>query len=252
MRRTIKADVLRTQRKKSLIITSVITIVLILTAGIIAGLGLIKGDHSIQFRSFVGAATTFTPFLIGIPVFNSVFSDDFKSHSMQISIGRGFSRNKIIYARFIETLILIAEAFLFFSLFIVGLALIFSIKNGCMIGALKDLWKLYPYLICYIAVSMIFVYLTQAGTLGLVVFILLSASVTDMIITALKLVPFLSEERLGHNIGNITIDGMLGCMFSSAREDWKRALYGIAALVIYVIVPIIVSKKIFKHKELEF
>ena len=250
MRRTIGADIIRIQRKKSLIITTVITILFILIAGIVAGLGLLKGDKNDHFKVFMTVATGFAPFLTGIPIFTSVYSDDFKSHSMQVSIGRGFSRNKLVYARFFETVIMLIEAFFIFSAFIIGLALIFGIKGSAMGDTLEALWKMYPNIICYYAVAMIFVFLTQAGTLGLVVYILLAASITDLILNALTLIPFISKMKF--DITNATIDGMIRCMFSEEREMWKRAVYGIAALVVYIIIPIIVSKKIFKHKELEF
>ena len=71
-----------------------------------------------------------------------------------------------------------------------------------------------------------------------------------MIILAVKQIPFIRDMK--HDINNLTIDGMVGCVFSTEREVWKRTLYAVAVLVIYIIVPIIVSKKIFKHKELEF
>ena len=250
MRRTIGADMIRVQRKKSLLITTAITIVFILLAGILAGVGVLKGDKSENFTMFMSAALAFAPFLTGIPVFTSVYSDDFKSHSMQVTIGRGFSRSKLVYARFIEALLIVVEVFAVFSLFVIGLALIFGISTKGTTDALKVLWSSYPNIVCYYAVSMVFVFLTQAGTLGLVVYILLAASVTDMLLMALKLVPFI--KKLKFDIGNITIDGMISCMFSSEREVWKRVIYGVAALVIYVIVPIIIAKKIFKHKELEF
>ena len=250
MRRTIRADIIRIQRKKSLLITSFLVISFILLAGIIAGLGVIKGDKNENFSTFVTAAIAFCPFMTGIPIFTSVFSDDFKSHSMQVSIGRGFSRNKLVYARFFETLIMVAEAFVVFSLFIIGLAVIFGINSKGMMGPIKNLWMSYPNIVCYFAVSMIFVFLTQSGTLGLVVYILLAASITDMILNLLKMVPFIRDMK--HDITNITIDGMIGCVYSSEREIWKRCVYGVAVLVIYIIIPIIASKKIFKHKELEF
>ena len=97
---------------------------------------------------------------------------------------------------------------------------------------------------------MVFVFITQAGTLGLVIYILLSASVTNMIIMAVKLLPFVRDWKF--DINNVTIDGMISSMYSPEREVWKRTLYGVAALVIYVIIPLIAAKKIFKHKELEF
>ena len=62
MRRTIRADIIRIQRKKSLLITSFLVISFILLAGIIAGLGVIKGDKNENFSMFVTAAIAFCPF----------------------------------------------------------------------------------------------------------------------------------------------------------------------------------------------
>ena len=99
------------------------------------------------------------------------------------------------------------------------------------------------------AVSMIFVYGTQNGVLGLVFYILLGASVFDIIISAISLLPFLRDTDF--NLGDYVISGM-ATKVVQASSFGTGALWFLAFLVFWVALPTFIAMQIFKNKELDF
>ena len=94
----IKADILRILKKKSYIITS--SIVFISYA---ATLAVMFVKHMEKFDLINSMLASMATFLVGIPVFNAVFTDDFNSRSMQTIIGFGTSRRQLVLSRFFES-----------------------------------------------------------------------------------------------------------------------------------------------------
>ena len=132
MRNCIKADILRVQRKKGLIIMSIIIMLIIAIAGIVARTSGDKGPD--RFFLILSATLGFNTLMLGIPVFNAVLGDDFKSKSMQTAIGHGLSRDKLILARLIEIIVIVIEAYIVFLLGI----LIFGLIGGVDMKTIGD------------------------------------------------------------------------------------------------------------------
>ena len=69
--------------------------------------------------SFVSAITTFTALFslfLGVFEFLAIFSDDFKAKTMQVAIGLGIHRSKIIASKMIEVAILLLTDILLLAL----------------------------------------------------------------------------------------------------------------------------------------
>ncbi len=247
MRNCIKADILRVQRKKGLIIMSIIIMLIIAIAGIVARTSGDKGPD--RFFLILSATLGFNTLMLGIPVFNAVLGDDFKSKSMQTAIGHGLSRDKLILARLIEIIVIVIEAYIVFLLGI----LIFGLIGGVDMKTIGDTIQTnLDEILCIIgfsAVSMIFVYGTQNGVLGLVFYILLGASVFDIIISAISLLPFLRDTDF--NLGDYVISGM-ATKVVQASSFGTGALWFLAFLVFWVALPTFIAMQIFKNKELDF
>ena len=247
MRNCIKADILRVQRKKSYIIMASFIMLIIIIASIVSICSGDKGPD--RFDMIVTLGMSFNSLLLGIPVFNAVLGDDFKSRSMQTAIGRGLSRDKLIYARLIEMIVIVVEAYIAFYLGI----LIFGLVGGVGISQIgdiifsvsKDLFNT----IGFAAVSMIFVYWTQNGTLGLVSFILLGASVFDLLISGLSLLPGIRNTDF--NFGDYVISGMVSNAFSASNAG-SGLLWLLAYAVVWVCRPTYIAIRIFRHRELDF
>ena len=117
MRNVILTDIRRAQVKKSLIICMIIMVGIAVISSVgIRILPMFSDNPSQAYGSLLsGLSSFFGPLLIGIPIFSAIYTDDFKSRSMQIAIGRGVSRPKMMLARFLETLILVIEWHVIFS-----------------------------------------------------------------------------------------------------------------------------------------
>ncbi|MCR5544307.1 MAG: hypothetical protein K6F55_09200 [Eubacterium sp.] len=247
MRNCIKADTLRVQRKKSYIIMTSIILLLFIVACIVSRASGSKGPE--RFELIINGVMNFSSLLLGIPVFSAVLGDDFRSKSMQTAIGRGLSREKLILARLFEIVIIVVEAYIIFYLGILILGLIGGVPMSQIGDLIVNISKGIFVIIGFTSVSMIFVYLTQNGTLGLVFYILLGANVFDLLITLSSLLPGLRNTDI--NIGDYAISGMVGNAFY-ASSFGKGLIWMIAFLVCWVALPTFIAIQIFKKKELDF
>ena len=248
MRNCIKADILRVQRKKSYIIMPSIIMLIIVIAGIVA---LVKGGEKGEsmFKTIITVGLGFNSLMLGIPVFNAVLGDDFKSRSMQIAIGRGLSREKLIYARLTEIIFIVVEAYLVFYLAILVFGLIAGVDIKVIGSTMWDVSVELLNIIGFTTVSMIFAYWTQNGTLGLVSYILLGASVFDLLISSLSLLPGIRDTDI--NIGDYVVSGMSSHVIH-ATSVGNGIIWFIAFAVCWVCLPTFIAIRAFKHKELDF
>ena len=247
MRNCIKADILRVQRKKAfLIMLGVILLILVSGALVIK---LLKMDVG-AFQGVCSVTAGFSSLFIGIPVFNAVLSDDFKSKSMQVAIGHGLTRNKVIFARFFEIGILVIEAFVLVSLAMLGIGLCVGVGAGDMITCIGKCWINVLEIIVYSAISIVFVYSMQNGTFGLVMFILMASGVLSGMVALLDLIPFFSKHNI--SIGEYLPSGMLMKIENSALATGKRIGWLVVVLLCFVVLPLFLTMKIFQKKELDF
>ena len=87
------ADLNRMSRKKSLVYTLAAYVGLFfIMVYMIYNPNLDAGGYASKTDMFL----EFYPLVVGIPIFLSIYSDDFKSKAMQIAIGYGIDRNKNI------------------------------------------------------------------------------------------------------------------------------------------------------------
>jgi len=235
----IKADVLRVLKKKTFIVlTSLVLLIVAVTLIIVLnkdprGVGVVG--------SLLAKAAVF---LIGIPVFTAVFSDDFNSKAMQTIIGHGTSRRRLVLSRYCEYLVILAQAFAVISLLSLILFAVWGqvAVSGSFFGYL---WKYYLITALCVSASMILVYGAHNPTFGLVIFICLVADLLDLVLTGLSLVPFFAR----HNIDLSLI--LPSNMLYEAIDNGKPVFY-LVAFLCYIVLPLFLSVKLFEKKELEF
>ncbi len=253
MRNVILTDIRRAQSKKSLIICMIIMMVgAILVALGIKVLPLFDSPAEIYGSAIGGFSSFFSPLLIGIPIFSAIYTDDFKSRSMQIAIGRGVSRPKMMLARFFETILLVVEWHVIYTVIAVVCGLIDGASGSQITSCIGSVWSTSIKMIVFLSLSLLFVYGTQNPTTGLVFYIIFVANVLDMIFTFIDMIPFLKDNNIElskffpasacSNFINAISDGDVLHSFT----------WGIGVVVGYIILPLIISIQIFKKKELEF
>ena len=254
MRNCITTDILRAYRKKGLLICLGVVVALMVLSLVITMVHPFKsmGGTSGTFKSLTSAFYEFNAFLVAIPVFSTVYSDDFKSKSMQTALGFGISRNKMILARFFECLILLIECHVFIMLLTFLFAAICGASSSVIVGLTGELWIIALKILGFLCLSMILVYGTQKPTLGLVLFILLNADLFAFIVELIDMIPFLKDNDI--KLHNVFPSGMIMNIDDAAHagkigETIARIILFIA---VYVVVPVIISMRLFRKKELDF
>lgn len=254
MRNVIRTDIIRAQRKKSIIICMIIMLVIeIITVLVVKAIPSLNEGASDYFVMALGTVESiFVPLFIGIPIFGAIYTDDFKSRSMQVAIGRGVSRPKMMLARFIEAIILIVEWHIINSLIILVLGLIGGAAGDSIWNAVGSSWGTALSMLVFMSLAMLFVYGTQNPTTGLVFYILFVASVFDMIFTAIDMIPFLADNDivLSKFFPASAVKNFLE--YVTNGDVFYSFTWGIGVLVVYIILPLVIAIQIFKKKELEF
>ncbi len=254
MRNVIRTDIIRAQRKKSIIICMIIMIVMeLITAFVIKAIPMLNEYAPEYFYMAVTTvATFFGPLLIGISIFGAIFTDDFKSRSMQVAIGRGVSRPKMMLARFMEVIILIIEWHLLNSAVLAVCGLIDGAGGDNIWKAIGDVWGSALSILVFMSLAMLFVYGTQNPTTGLVFYIIFVVGALDMIFTGIDMIPFLADHNivLSKFFPSTAVKTFLG--YLAEGDVFYSFTWGSGVLVCYIVLPIIISIQIFKKKELEF
>ena len=227
-----------------------IVFVLIIGTSLIAGLKLFKGDMSDNFKTFVSVSVGFNSLLIGIPVFSAVFTDDFKSRSLQTAIGRGMSRTKLIFTRFFEVVIILIEANVLLSIVVFVNGEVFGVKGTAITDVLNSMWVDSTTIVCYFAVAMIFVYWKQNGTLGLVLYILMSLNAFNLALVGINQIPFLKKNDI--DLTELVVEGMKESILNADKSAEARILWAVAMVSIYIVLPLLITVRIFRRRELEF
>ena len=294
MKRLVLTDLRRAQKKMAFIICMSIVVVLMAAVLIFA---IVKPADSFavaQANETNGKATAFLnnisvafgmiSLLVGIPIFSTVFSDDFKSRTMQTAIGRGISRRRLILARLYEVIALIIESHMIFTVIaiIIGFALGGTVGGiGTMVG---KLWFDSLLILSDIAIAMLILYMSQNPTGGLVMFILLAADAFRLILALADMIPFLKDNGIklsnalpsgvhsiaknylfgyvpslsdvsdiGTEIEEGSTEAIQKILDGTINVDFGKAFLYTAILVgVFIVLPVFLSQVVFRKKELEF
>ena len=257
MRNAIKADIRRVQSKAGFIVCMSIMVLLIVLAGVLAKflpLRLNGVRDSVKSMELYGtAALFFFPLLVGIPIFTAIYSDDFKSRSMQTAIGFGMTRYKLIWARFFEGLILLIETAVVFSLVYFAMEKLAGVGTDKILENIAvDIWIRDFKILGFLCISLIVVYGTQKPSGGLVLFIILLTGVFSAIASAVDFIPFLKERNieLSKYFPSVVITALQEAVTDGNLKDGILNFLGFA--VFYIILPVFVSIGLFERKELDF
>ncbi|MCR5093930.1 MAG: hypothetical protein K6B72_08155 [Lachnospiraceae bacterium] len=261
MRNCIMADIRRVQKKRSFLICLAIEAALLVLAGLLAYAvplpismtGSEKGGTAPSMEIYIMIAFFFYPLFVGIPIFSAIYSDDFKSRSMQTAIGFGITRRKLIWARFFEVLILALETAVLFTAIVYAVDLWTGISFGDATDMiLKQVWIKDFEIIGFLSISLIIVYGTQKPGSGMVLYILLLMGVFSALITLADMIPFFSRNHI--KISEYVPSGVVSTMQKAIFGDdpGKAVIAGLCFTVFYILLPVILSIRIFEKKELDF
>ena len=245
----IKADVSRILRKNSFL-----TAVGVFFA-LYAVMVFIYFNPSFTTEMYVAKITSYLsyfPLIVGLFVFISVYADDFKCKSMQTAIGYGFSRNRIIAAKLLESCLLLAGIGVIMGVIVnivpsvVGLGIDGSQHLNLMLTVAVEVVRT----VGYIAISSIAVFASQNAVNGIIFYVLFSTKSVYIILSMI-----LGQDILVNTVGDLTKYLYTSQLYATKAAIIQQKTFGIAfivTIIVYVIAPAVISAVIFRKKELEF
>ena len=177
--------------------------------------------------------------LTSLAVLLGVYGDDQKSGALSTVIGRGFSRTKVVFAKFLDSVILLFGMFLIMAVFNYFIAIVL----GTHMTAFETKAYILQYLqnVCallgYVTISAMFIYLTNSMPLG--------------IILDIVLIILLSKR---YNLTRYDLDGFLRNAYSNFMLGMtgRGIISFVLGMVIFVGGAVALSQLIFHVKELDF
>ena len=224
-------------------------------AGCFVLLVFIYFNPSFTAEMYVSKMTSFMsffPLVVGLLTFLSVYADDFKCRSMQIAIGYGMPRWRIIFAKLLESTVLLLATAAGMAVLLAAASLLLGLAPTSQQMASLVLTAAAEFLraLGYIAISAVVVFLTQNATGGTILYVLLSSKSVYIILTML-----LGQDFLLGTVGDLTeylYTALLYTCKTGLIQGGQPYVSLIFALFVYVALPTIISAIGFRKKELEF
>lgn len=248
MKDLISADIIRILRKPSYRILLLISFLLVAYVAIKTRFDVWDGYQytSRQYTMMELAGEL----LLGIMIYLSVYADEFTSNSMQVIIGRGVSRFRLILSKFVNCVVI---SFISFAAY-TALVLILGIILGAGMTGEEAFFILLSGMNCAVktvgfsTISMIVLYATRNVALATLTDVILTASYNlwgglfDMI----PWIKFIHPER-------VFFSGAVDIASANLMLGNRAAFFIIIFQLVKVsAISILISYLIFRKKELEF
>ena len=209
----------------------------------------LSGVTPVGFVSAVSMFVGISAIVWGLFILIAVFADDFKAKTMQVAIGLGIPRSKIVIGKLLETVILTTFelSVLFLSILIASVFL----KAGLNVSQVQELFICCCMaginVISYISLTMILMFFTQSTGGGRVLYLALTSTMVFLAVDLLTSVEAL--ERL--HIAKLTLHNIL----EVGRVRWIVGTFDLrlfAGIILYVVLATILTIVLFRKRELEF
>ena len=247
MKNLIYADLRRIFHKKSFCI-----LLLLLLAEALLSLKISMNIYATSFNYATSASGAgMFSVIMGVIILSSVYCDEFKSNAMTSVIGRGYSRTKIIIAKFIDAAIL--------TIIVTALKILFVLMLAPVFGQNLDLFEIkmivfqniftFYSILGNIIVASFFLFLTANTASTIFIFLLLEIMVPTVmsLISDIVFIKEIGASRIDLNsISQIIFtDIMLGINFHAATMLF-------ISFMIYFAMFMALSIVCFHKKELDF
>lgn len=245
----IKADIRRILHKNTFL--TAVGIFLAFYAGMV----FIYFNPSFTADMYVAKITNYLsyfPLIVGLFVFMSVYADDFKCKSMQVAIGYGISRNRIIAAKIAESFLLLVGVSIITGViinivpFMIGLGMDEVQHLNLTLTIAAEVLRT----VGYIAISTIAIFASQNAVNGIIFYVLFSTKSVYIILSMI-----LGQDIIVNTIGDLTQYLYTPQLYAARAVIMQHGTIGVApivAIVVYVFLPTVISAVIFGKKELEF
>jgi len=244
MRNYIKADLFRIiHKKRRWVLIALICILFALTGQ--------KGmDNLFQVVNGLVGWLPVAGMLIAVIEIAYVYGDDFKARTMQIAIGSGLPRQKVVHAKWLEFMIIaIVDVFIYVSIYLL-IGIVFQGTEGGfdVKTLLVDMFIQWLTMTASIGCVMFIMFINQGIVLAMLVYIILVLG--DGITMFLgKILEALNLTK--YHIESYFLSTMLdtfGARLILGHFSWFNAL----GILIYMMIGFALASILFKKKELEF
>ncbi len=196
--------------------------------------------------------TTVVPLFIGLPIFLSVYADDLKTKSMQVAIGFGISRQKVIFVKIFEAAVLTVIAALLAGIGVTAISMAFGVPfTGAQIGsiALSFAWEAIRT-VAYMIMTLPLLYLTQSYVAGNCMYIFFAtgvpAQMMNILLTSKVVENFVKDGN------DYLLTEALAVQKDALTTGAAIPLYTWVTIGVYLILAILLAIQFFRKKELEF
>ena len=161
-------------------------------------------NPSFTAEMYVAKVTSFLsffPLIIGVFVFMSVYADDFKCRSMQVAIGFGMPRSRIILAKLLESALLLLGAAVAVGVLVLCAPAVLGLAPDARQTLSLALTVAAEMLraLGYLALSAVPVFLSQDAAGGVIAYVLLASKSVYIILSLV-----LGQEVFTATFGDLT------------------------------------------------
>lgn len=209
-----------------------------------------RSYNSVNLLASVPTAFETVALILGIVEIQNVLADDFRAKTMQITIGLGVSRPKVVLTKLIDFMVLLLTDMLVLAvLFILGglgcgIHLMADQVHLLMVTAIGDM----VYMTIAAAITMIPVFYLQSTALAILFFLIISIDPVNMILSMLsnkEIVMNLHLQALPYS----AVANTLTTQLSLRNAVPIPQLIGV---IVYLVAAYVLTVLVFKKRELEF
>lgn len=209
-----------------------------------------RSYNSVNLLASAPTAFETVALILGIVEIQNVLADDFRAKTMQITIGLGVSRPKVVLTKLIDFMVLLLTDMLVLAvLFILGglgcgIHLMADQVHLLMVTAIGDM----VYMTIAAAITMIPVFYLQSTALAILFFLIISIDPVNMILSMLgnkEIVMNLHLQALPYS----AVANTLTTQLSLRNAVPVPQLIGV---IVYLVAAYALTVLVFKKRELEF
>lgn len=189
--------------------------------------------------------------LFGVEVLINIFSDDFKSKTMQVAIGIGVTRLQVVTAKLVQAFLILVTDILVTCAVLTGL--VFVTGANIVPQQIFQLFVEFLYILlsctCWIGITSILVFKMQSLILPMIVYIFLNFGVSEYF---LRLLTRSGSEILSRiHPEKISLDHFL-YLFRTNLLMERFHLGAVIGIIAYIVIGIYLTYLIFRKQELDF
>ncbi len=242
-----KADCRRIMKRipRLLLLAAVIlidTLIFIRTAGE-------GGWNSATCLSHLSNLVGFMPIFFGMIELSAVYGDDFRARIMQVAIGLGISREKVVLTKYLESAFLLFTDYLFFGVYFLILSKISGVSmNAGQLGELAvGIGVAWLLTLVYMGVTGILTINQQGTGASILLYLALSTTIIRSLLDSLLNLKAIRGLHLSQYLLSTASD-----LFRSRLLLGTFDVRALVTVLCYLVGAYAATVLLFRHKELEF